>query len=424
MEIEFVYKKNHLNLVPNDTTVWIVSLKNTLNIDQSISGEVLLFYDGLIEQVVMTEGQKGVTYVPFLNAANKTEFGQFSREEILLYFDNLSEHPAGPDFNILDGTVSEAYKKMLVLRYQELQPGEERHIFVQFQDDPNLILKAPAKEGGAIRFLSLVTVYENTDDVGGGQLNFTLTDADTKRITALGLQQFLNNGVPNNNPDTQFPDTIFFANRILDLDETISSIKRSHDPNQLLIKACECPANTDGAQKLICRVEFVNDGKAPTSDIQVSMQIPEELDFNSIPDTVFSVFPVPLDFNDISVSKDFSNRKVTWNLNGFRLEPAEDFGVGHPSTLGQITFTVLSNSGTLLDSIPALQACIVFDNLPDEVCTTPVKPTAITKLQSVEAKLEGVLNCEECSCPSPWRLLILIGLLLLALLGWIFYKFS
>lgn len=421
-------QKNHVNLIPGDTTAWILSIKNNLDDDFSLNGQIYLFYDGLIEKLFVNPKSGDSTYVNSV-IGGTTQYGEFRHDTTLFYFDGI------PNFtfyqnNIPDAQLSQNYKKAVFWNYTDLQPGEERHLFIQFRDDPNLLDKFSSKEEGTTRFLAMMTAQTIFDTQGP---NFDLTTDDVERVSKLGLNGFLDNAQEWIFDTISFPGTpsnFIFGDQIADLYEVNSSLKRSHDPNHLKIKGCACPPGSDGAQKLLTSIDFSNDGKASTKNVYVSMEIPAEIQFNSMLDTLLSLHP-PLDPTSsgsvvIERSSDNATRTVTWKLLNFQIDPVVEYGVGHPATYGQIVFTMLTQPGVNLDDIPEMQACIRFDEIDGEaVCTVPVKPVALTAASEGAPDLQEILECEECTSPNPgfhlpiplWLCILL--LIILVLIIWI-----
>lgn len=417
-------QKNHLNLIPNDTTAWILSIKNDSTVSTPISGQVYLFYDGLIEKLYVNPKSGDSTYVNSV-IGGVTQFGEFRHDTTLFYFDGITQRTFRRN-NITDGQLSQSYKKALFWNYTNLLPGEERHLFIQFRDDPNLLDKFSSKEEGTIRFLALMTAGSTFDTQGP---NFNLNDEEVERINKLGLLGFLDN-TQEWIYDTVGTQDFTYGTQIADLYEVSSSLRSSHDPNHLKIQGCACPPGSDGAQKLLASIDFSNDGKASTKNVFVEMEIPAEIQFNSMLDTLLSLHP-PLDPSTagsviIERNSDASTRTVTWKLLNFQIDPVVEYGVGHPATYGQIVFTMLTRPGVNLEDIPEMQACIRFDEVDNEaVCTVPVKPVAQVAATAEAPDLQKILECEECTSPNPgfnlplplWMCILL--LLILIFILWI-----
>lgn len=423
-------QKNHVNLIPGDTTAWIISIKNNLDGDISLNGQVYLFYDGLIEKLFVDPKTSDSTYVNS-EIGGVTQFGEFRHDTTLFYFDGIPKNTFYQN-NIPDAQLSQNYKKAVFWNYNSLQPGEERHLFVQFKDDDNLLNKFSPKEEGAVRFLAMMTAQSFFDTQGP---NFNLTPDDAERVSKLGLFGFMD-GASDWVPDTVntvpgTPTSFIFGDQIADLSEVNSSLRSSHDPNHLKIEGCSCPPGSGAAQKLLTSIDFSNDGRAPTKNIFVSLEIPSEIQANSVTDTLLRLHP-PLDPTSAGVvekSYNSATRTVTWKLLNFQIDPVVDFGVGHPATYGQIVFTMLTQPGVNLEDIPEMQACIRFDAEDAEaVCTVPVKPVAQTIVSAGEPDLQAILECEDCTNPNPgfhfpiplWLCVLLLIILLLIL--WILFE--
>lgn len=393
---------NQRGFVARDRTVFIISLKNPF--DFRIGAYLLFLSDPAIE--VKTEGETrgDVQYDVFLDDADDPVPAVFSKSLDLdpqNRFFSLEEVDAG----LLSAGMKQRYNKAYRYASFTLESQEVRNVFVEFEVDTTLFDKGPEEGTGALRFTALFLV----DQAPGPDT--LLSAQDSALIQRLGIPQLLDT---LNNLDQPT------GNQVIDLSTFEGDITRSHDPNYVKTEICECPPGSDGAYKLFATVHFSNEGNQNTNNISVSVPFPPEYDIFSIPDTLLSIYPKPP--APILPIRDAATNTVTWELNGFQLFPEAEYGLGHPLTYGEFQFTVLANpAGGIADSIPYLQACIVFDG-QDEICTVPVKP-----IQVESDAAARVLQCPDCVSeggpgpvqpPIPWWLLILLLILLLLLLIW------
>lgn len=399
-------QKNHLQLVPGDTTAWILSFKNTIAQSAPFSGQVLMFFDSPI---------KNINYNPFAEhskthsvVSNKEDvpIGRFQFDTTLFFFDGVVPQTYYLD-TIKTAQLSQYYQQALIWQFDSLQAGEERHLFIQFSDDPELLNKVAKGKQGSIDFLAVMTSSSDS-------LDYQRPDSFTPDLFEVyGIQEFLDSidlhkdGVPLadsiSSAATDFDEFKFEIGRLLlDADEVSSSIAATHTPNQLSVDACVCPVDSDGANQLLCTIDFVNNGNTRTNDLFVFMHIPTDLDFNSIPDTLFRLSRAadPKSNTRIILEKNLFKRTIKWSLFNFPLEAAQVKGVGHPSTSGQLVFSILSRPGIELNQLTPLRACIGFvDNPTLASCTFPAKAQPISKDPALTDS-NDFLACNACAVPN------------------------
>lgn len=393
---------NQRGFVARDRTVFIISLRNPF--DFRIGTYLLFLSDPAIEAKTEGETKGDVRYDVFLDDAGDPVPAAFSKSLDLdpqNRFFSLDEVDAA----LLSEGMRERYNKVYRYASFTLESQEVRNVFVEFEVDTALFDKGPEEGLGALRFTALLMV-----DQAPGPNTF-LDAQDSTLIQSLGVQQLLDTLGNLDQPA---------GNQVIDLSTFGGDITRSHDPNYVKTEICECPPGSDGAFKLFSTVHFSNEGNQNTNNISVSVPFPPEYDIFSIPDTLLSIYPRPP--APILPIRDAATNTVTWELAGFQLFPEAEYGLGHPLTYGEFQFTVLVNpTNGNVDSIPYLQACIVFDG-QDEICTVPVKPVQVESDAAAR-----VLECQDCVSaagpgptpfPIPWWLLILLLLLLILLLIW------
>ncbi len=444
-------QSNHLGVVPNDTSVWILSLQNT---SKSIpwSGQLYLFYESIIEEEFvsppLTTGEREIGFGMVSNQPSNA-VARFRHDTTLVYFDNMDKTTYTID-SIKSGQLTSRYKKALVWDIDTIIPGEEKRVFVQFRNDPQIYDKFSPDAKGKVRFMGMFVAEVPP---GGPTGDFpTLDNEDQLLIELNGLQGFINNlGAYNENdtilqtnnskqpfyqlyqaffdPETQ---TSALGNRIVDVFEGEIYAAKGHDPNKIEVVTCECPPNTDGAQKLITTIDFVNTGTAPTDTIFIEMPIPPGIDINSISATPLKTDPaIPSTLNVadyVNLIVDETNRKILWRLDDFILGSTAERGVGHPDTEGQIVFSMLTEPGYDINDLPKFHACIRFFETDKAVCTIPVEVSPI--LNDPLSGEQNYLVCEECKKETgtfeclpgmPWWVCLII-LLVLVLVGYVVYR--
>ncbi len=431
-------QKNHLSLVPSDTTMWVLSYKNMYKEGVPMTGNLYLFFNSPVERVQINR-RTGDTTVVASQMSGVPQFGNFRNDTTLFYFPNtlnktlqLNTGAFPPGFRI-----RESYKNALLWRFDQLPYGAEQHLFIQFTNDSLLLKKFPDKEQGRVQFLAVLT-----SDLPGG-----LTDAESAFAERTGLTQLFSAdglGIINQlvagqlNSTGQSPNNPTFQpfGNITDLQTVTASLSKAHDPNQMRVDACACPSDANAAQKLLCTVDFVNDGHKATSNIYVTVHFPEGVDLNSISDEPIRIHPALQEAasnSAVELERNATERTITWKFVNFAIHPIWDYGEGHPMTYGQIVFSALTTAGTRMEDIGEIVACIRFDD-PNgaAVCTVPVKPTALLADGSAESiAAQSLLQCDECKgggTPGPvlgmplWLVLLLALIILLSL--WIVYTES
>lgn len=387
-------QRNH-EVRPGDTLVNIFSFNNRTN--DTLSGQLYLFYNSEVTREVTTDdkGKKSSVKTP--------QFGSFQLNESLIYYNNVNR------LGILDNppaAVGQAYKKVLVLDYFRKAPGTDQHLFVEFANDSTMFNLIPGDEKGKVSFLAMMTAYTELD---------TFLD-DNQRLLVEGLEmpKFFS-GLSEIQPDPDGSDdglgNLQPATVITDIFQMNADIVKAHDPNQVIAEACGCP-DGNGVNKVIVTIECENDGFDFATSVFMEMEIPEELDFNSIFDTLINFHPeiAPGTAGKISLDKDEAARTIRWNMENFLIHGTPIKGAGDPSTQAKVVFSVLTNAGVDLADVPPLQACIRFnDPNGEEVCTLPANIQVIpSSVGSTE-----MLQCTDCVCPPaawPWWLWLLIAI--------------
>ncbi|HMQ47166.1 MAG TPA: hypothetical protein PKA00_06635 [Saprospiraceae bacterium] len=419
-------QSNHSTFIPEDGSFLILSLQNPT--DRFLSGFIFLFYQPIMEESIPLDSIN-VQLEPYLTRTGNRIYPNTSYDTYLFYNGYFSDDFFLSDDDIqlqtLQSINSTAFnlgnfhKKVKIWQFGNLPPNTEKHIFIHTKTPVNLLQLAPKTNVGALRLLSAVMVdtsfstidlQSNSGAFGSSSLA-SFSEEDEQRITDISLDTYLQSLLSNSqlvNID------------LVDIDEYTPIVAKSHDPNYLLLESCACPAQTDGKTSVLATVHFSNEGSASTSDISVSIDFPEAYDVTGLSNLI-DIFPKPADMSAVQVSRD--GNKVTWDLNGFRLRPEKDFGVGHPATYGYIKFTILTDE-TDTDALPPLQACILFDpetsDPVDTVCTIPVIPIKLLDVLVDSTSLE-ILECGQCAADGPftndgnglpWWLILLLILIL------------
>lgn len=406
-------QRNHTRLVAGHNTTFILSVRNTLPQDtfSSLSGELLLFYDGRIDRIV-TEKQDTL-YIPKTDEAGDTLFAASAPLEVLDFIGGLGYRAPGsypPSFyDIEEDALKPHYKKLMRWRFDGLKPEEERRLFITIQTDKGLLEKAPEKEKGLTRLLAMALL----DDFGQQLPAPLLAQEEQAWLEESGILEGLSDGLSvsiSGDGTTIGSDGIM----VMDIYESAASVAKGHDPNRLSVEACECPADSELGQKLLVTVEYENDGSGDVNTVFIRMDLPEGMSPYRIPDTLAGSHPA-IRPEDIEISR--TGNSITWKLSNMLIRPVMDFGAGHPSTFGSITFYAYLEKGTGLDILSGRQACIRFGaETEPAVCTPP----AIINLATPDDPTygRGALDCGACEAASipvvdngpaiPWWLGLLI----------------
>lgn len=420
-------QKNH-ELRPKDKLVVILSIKNPIDADVNpIDGQVYVFYNGKIKGI--TSGMK---------SDSSTAFAKFNFDEALVHNRNTWKV-------VLDTVAPQVsqYKRMLVLSYLDLAPTEERHFFFEFTNPDDFIdyIDFAGTDTAKVDFLAVVTAINDDqstfdpvlDDDQRDLLDSLNIDAGIKVLEAgllasiydsmLATQAFSPDILPFSGNAQVYPSVV------LDVQALSGNIVAAKDPNHLDGYACKCGS---GPAKIAYVVKFTNDGLAPTSNIFVSIQLPDELDINTLADT--SYIPVPSGNGFVSVQKIAETNSLVFTMNNYRLFSTAEFGYGHPLTEGSITFSLLAKPGVRAEDVPPIQACIRFDSPTVEPLCTNFAPAQLFDGQVKHAALQAILSCAECPQWCKWCemlnihetwlcVLVLIAFgLLLVLLVWLLKK--
>lgn len=415
-------QKNHLNIVPNDTTMWVLSYKNGYKQGVTMQGELYLFFNSPIERVLLS--RNGDTTILVSNIGGNDQYGSFKNDTTFFFFPKTLQKTIQLNTASIPGSnqLKNSFKNALLWRFDTLAFGEERHLFIQFKNDENLLSKFPDLEQARVKFLAIMT----------GDQASALSQEQSAQLNELGITElFTDNGMEylfgqiftqlnptgqSNNPQSFQP-----SGNIIDMQMLTPGLSKAHDPNQMRVDVCACPPETDGAQKLFCTVDFVNDGYKATENIYVTVHFPEGVDINSISQIPIKIHPTlqAAAINSrVELERNVADNTITWKFINFAIHSVWEYGEGHPMTYGQIMFTALTKVGTNLADIGDIVACIRFDDPNgNPVCTTPVKPTPMMADGSAQSAMaQDALQCDACKSPAggiPLWLALLIALVIL-----------
>ncbi|MEZ4959379.1 MAG: hypothetical protein R2830_06140 [Saprospiraceae bacterium] len=429
---------NNEGLLPGDTMAAILTFRQPAKLDppQPVQGQLFLFYNSQVikgdppKSKAVNDRFSNESTAPTAPPAIKSGRSNYLRS--LLHFhdtDTLGQFALTPaetnDFN-----------NVLIWNYANLSDAnlgnEVRNVFAEMANDTSMqvLFNEASKHGDTLRFLAVMTVLDtlntNTDQLFSQLPN--LPAGEAQYLESVGLTSLLQNNFYLANegfiPLTggQFP----LASKIIGFQETRTPVVAAHDPNSLEVYGCKCPGS--GGKKVVGVISFSNDGGAPTTQLKVVLNVPPQLNMNSLDD--ISMSPTPAQPEFLQGTKDFNQRTITWQWPGL-LNPVMQVGVGHPSTMGEIVFSIQLKEGFDLADMEQLLACITFDN-GEEMCTLPVgQSNIITTTGNPQVNAE--LECEECKAYDPepagcacgplCMLLVAVGLFIFLVVIWFVKKF-
>ena len=423
---------NHNEIIPEDTTVWVLSVKNVLPAGtiNGFSGQVYLFYNSPIkiyeepleetDSEIKTKTTGKQTLNEEKDTGGATRFPNFKFNTSYVY-GNFRQQSFNIDNGLNTiGEIKEAYQNGLMWHFDFLAGGDEEHLFIEFEDADNIFENDGDAATRIVDFLA-VLVADDPD----GVVSDSLTIEERQLVTDLKLGTFISDLTGNNDlitPDPDSNDIQALGSRIIDIFTIEAKAKRAHDPNQLRIQACTCPPNAGGAQKLIFIAEFENDGEAATKDVEIAIPLPSQIDASSITGDLLAFHAPGLESSEISHSLSPNNDTVFWKFPGLKLRGTKEVGTGSPLTYGEITFTALTKAGTDLSTLPEMHACITFHDVYGKltpVCTPSVTPEFLTLDTSTTSGTQDELSCAECvsdGCVLPtWLICLIIAVIIFAL---------
>lgn len=369
---------------PQDTMLAILSFRQPGKLpEQPIQGQVFLFYNSAVESdTKVAQKAKG----EFQNASPPLSAPPFShgRSELMrsfVQFTNTFEAGHGS----VKGRGIAGFNNVAVFNYGGLESEgqDERHLFLEMVNDSSMWALFKDGQKASLDFLAVMTAIDSSPDVLGQLPDAVVSDT---AINNLLSSTFYNDNafipVSSNGPFVKVVGTA----------ELTSEIVSAHDPNSLTLYTCECPDSNQ--QKVVGLIDFSNDGSAPTTQLSITLKIPEQLNINSL--NSVDLTPAPEFVTAPSI--DFTARTATWTWPAL-LQPAETVGMGNPSTQGQITFSITLKEGAELSDLSPMDACIVFDQNPPMY--TPLVTAAEVITTNTGDETGELLKCQRCEDYTP-----------------------
>ncbi len=400
---------------PQDTLVTIVSFRQPGKVPtQPIRGQVLLFYNSKVKKATVPTSVKKVVKSTSPPTSPAMSHGKSDFQQALVQFTNTSGQGTG---QMAAEGITE-FKNVLAWDYDALTPdgSDERHVFAEFANDSTMWDLFKNNVGDTLRFLAVMTAIDFSPDILG-----PLPTVQSAYLDSIGVTNLLNSKFFTDGVFLELGQTNQQA-KIIGVSEVISPVVAAHDPNNLSLYACQCPDTTE--RKIAGVIDFSNDGKAPTAQLKIVLHVPDQLNLSSVES--ISLLPEPT--VPVQPQIDLAARTVTWTWPAL-LQPAETAGFGHPTTFGQVTFSIALKDGVALSDVGPMTACIIFD-LNDPMCTLSVDGSGVVTMGDDPT---SVLQCQECKdYPQEgtvdvfdwWcALLWLLGILLLLVIVWLVRRF-
>ncbi len=411
--LRYVKIMRNVQVKPGDNFVSILSVRNPT--ETFFTGQLYFFFDGRLREVSQKGTRELVDYSVFDIRENFTHQVQASPQSY--YYSNLP------------GNLGNQYRRMMMMRVNELAPGAEVHYFVDMEGDETMTKYFADTTMAEMDFA--VALGSFTDDI-----NIVVPDSLSNKLASLDLNTAFSQldqagAIPDSLKNysistdtsalafpTQGPGLNALA--IVDYYESTATLVKSHDPNYLLMHACACEEEQDLYQ-VFTTIECENNGYGETSNIYIDMKLPDGITFDQVVATPVKYHPFSGPADQISLVK-ITDDSIRWQLLNFGIEGTPLHGVGDPRTYARVQFHMYS-------SVPPAQldstyACIRFDDLSnDPVCTIPV---GVTFVSADDNPAGAVLNCGPGDCDGapeppvnlPWWLWVLLILFLIILIIW------
>lgn len=385
-------------IVPYDRNVFVLSAKNNLNASAIpgtstppfLEGYLILLYDSPVT-MVRQESREGspsqlVGGSSIGTLAQPQFFTEFSYVQDYIYYANSAF--MGADLDVSGISLGESFRKMAVFRVDSLLSGEERHLFLEMENDEVHLDKILSTSPGKVDFVALFLAREPF--FSDPPVLPELSNEQDSIITAIKFD------IPS--LDQLFSDIVLQdpLYQVIDLSYGNAQIARSHDPNLITLEACACPAGSNAAQKVICRIDFENTGAGNTEDVVVTIPFPSALSVASIPDSMIDISPSSQALLDaMIVTRDESSNELIVEFPGLYLAGKIPGVDNYLQRTGHFSFEIFTRPGTDLNQVGAVQARIVFDE-NEPIFTPPDSIELLTPQQVPDALVPYALSCATC----------------------------
>lgn len=397
----FLHLFPHAEAKIGEPLMYVLSFRNRLN-TPIVNSDLYLFFEGEISEVLTDKFGK--------ETLKKTgAFGQFPVKETLVHTERASNR-VKYFATALPPATQTRYKRALAFRVNNLAPGEEERIFLEFTVDSLNFAAFSGKNKARVDFSAVLY----TQDSELLQQSFISEDKRDflSKIGFAALTEQLAGAVPDRIYDYNSSTDSTLVNEeggdngevspfgnVLDVFTDEVSLVKGHDPNFLYAAACACPNNT-GRNQLFITLHAENDGQAPVSQVYFDMELPVGLTAADIVGRPIAHHPFRADaeVNSLdSISFEvLDDKHVRWHFRSLHVPSILEYGPGDPRTYVEISFMAFTDAAPAsLDSL--LTTCVRFDMLTNEpVCTYPVAVSLVGN-PDADAALSELLTCGTCA---------------------------
>lgn len=414
---------DHPNIVPGRRSIVALSAKNNLpnSPTSGLTAYLLYFYNSQLEVA-------GGSVV-------KKEGGTLQRETVVpkkanvFVTQNLEDAPLpllnrnAFDVLSMDGkTAGDRFKSLKVFALPSFTPGQELHYFLPLDNEELHLGQIPEGGQGSVDYAAVLLLQRDG--------NFTpppLSNEASEQISKLGIEGLLEEGLPLSTFGDP-SDTIGQQSGLLvaAYTEVQQRVRPSYDPNQISLWGCECPADADAAQKVLCKVEFENEGMGATGAVAVRVPLPDGFDVSTVPD---SLFTLSAGIATVTLERDLTANELRVVFPKLRLAGTAE-GASFAARSGYFSFYIYTKPGTDLADLLPVQACIAFQDegaaagsFGSEVCTPASKVQLLSNADSKERSELG-FTCNDCQEDSGfsvlgmpfWLFLLLLVIVLLVIM--------
>lgn len=375
-------------LMWGDTTVIVVSIKNTDAVT-SISGNLYLFYNGLLWEEDMATG----TTLP-LQKRGESEQARFemSIDTQLVYTNKIAE---GVGYNYTGdlSSIIGDYNKVMVWPYQNLAPNQEEHIFLLASDTSKLNSGNLAYSNHAnyayTNFFTAATVTNGSDVAPCVNEEESLTQQQqnllTEVLNSIGGQ-------------TRTVDRPKQNNQIIGWSRLGARVADYHDPNGMIIQACECPSESQA--KVQCTVNYENDGTAAALNAQIELPLNRKL-FNTASITDVQFLPAATIGGNANVEWEIDGDTIRFDMSGFLLSPLRNLSGTNRVKNNSLSFIVELQPEISIADLTDLSACIAIGRYGRVECTPPTVIESVNDTDELFKKL-SCRPTSECRGSNGW----------------------
>lgn len=446
--VNMVASGRYLNIIrnvevkPGGRFVNIISVKNPNPVESEafMSGQLIFLYDGKMRVIpnkrnAIAKGQ-GAT-IELVSETTDPGFSKFDINEHLFYRSDVAAGSASKAFVYENfGSLAKDYQSSIIFTFDDIAPGDEVHYYVDMEGDEMQLSLVNDTTQVRLNFGAVLAVEDFGEQQQEPIFSIAVPEGLQTELSKIKVDSFLNAISIVNEDAIVSEQTLIYEMtvdtsgvedgerlspdgpqlKIVDYFKSRAKLVSSHDPNFMLIEACECPEEAELYQ-LFTTVQCENTGYGPTQNIEIEIKLPPGISADNISPDLISYFPTGVDPDSIRFEK-ISNSEIRWVLNNFVLFGTPVRGVGDTTTYATIHFNMYSSVKP--SELSPMQACIRFDGKSEVICTLPSEVIAPGEAA------KGILECGPKACdevvPSPplfycpWWCWLLVILLLIILI--------